>query len=66
MNPQAFYLSVFLIIAVPVITIVGTALVWSDTSATKKINFIPIIGAMIPIIFAMPFSVVVDQFQEYR
>ena len=59
-NPKGFYMSVFLAFVVPLFTFLGTSLVWSKISPKTKFSLIPILGGLIPILFAMPFSMVID------
>ena len=65
-NPKAVYLSFFFSMIVPLYTLLGTGVLWSKISYKTKLNLIPILGAMIPIIFSVPFSKVIDQFKEVR
>lgn len=65
-NPKGFYLSVFFVASVPAFILIGTALVLSKVKEKTKFILIPILGALIPMCFSMPMSVVIDDFKDVR
>lgn len=65
-NPRAVFMSFFLTMTVPLYTLLGTGVIWSRISYKTKLNLIPILGAMLPIICCVPFAKVMDQFPEVR
>ncbi|EAR95963.2 transmembrane protein, putative (macronuclear) [Tetrahymena thermophila SB210] len=66
LNQRGFYLSVFYIFIVPIICLLGTALIFSQASDKIKLIVFPIIGGLVPVLFFMPFSVVTDLFYNLR
>lgn len=55
-----------MVIAVPLFIIVGTGVIFSKVSEKLKLILIPIFGAMIPLLFSVPLSLVIDYFVETR
>ena len=65
-NPQAFYMSLLMVVGVPLYVITGIILIYSEKNAKEKLIGIPILGAMIPVIMTFPLSNVLDNFLEFR
>lgn len=66
LKPKAFYLSVFFIGSVPLFILIGTALVLSKVKEKTKFILIPMLGALIPMCFSMPLSLVIEEFKDIR
>jgi len=65
-NEPAFFMNLFMSCFVPFFTLTGTGLIFSKVEERYKLILIPILGALIPLCFSMPFSLVVDSFKEMR
>jgi hypothetical protein len=59
-NPKAVFMSFFFAMVIPLYTLLGTGVIWSRISYKTKLNLIPILGAMLPIICCVPFAKVMD------
>jgi len=51
---------------VPAFTLIGTGLIYANARDKTKLILVPILGALIPMLFTMPFSNVLDKFRDYR
>lgn len=65
-NDKAFFLSLFMIVAVPAFVLLATGVIFSKVNDKLKLILIPIFGAMIPLLFSVPLSLVIDYFVETR
>ena len=59
-NGASLYMILFFILCVPTFTLTVTALLMNKIPYRIKIIFIPFFGALIPIFFTLPFSVMFD------
>lgn len=65
-NPRGAYLSIFYLFAVPTTILLGTAFIFSKSSHKIKFIVFPVAGGLVPVLFFLPMSLVVDLFYQSR
>jgi len=65
-NPKAFYMSIFFIFVVPLFIVLTVVLTWSKVNDKTKLLAVPIISGLIPLLFSMPFSNILELYKEFQ